>query len=207
MGLPGLEFYSPQNPATGIGTETFDPITLDPVLMAALAQVPPPFGPVLLPWKAATFLNLGPLRSRGVEAWVSHRVNAEVTAFANYSWQRAPEILEPAEGQIPYPVAEVGIPAANRFNAGVSYNGPRFLADVNVNYSDRALWTDVLGPEFHGFSDAFTLVNATFGMRFAEGRATLQIKGTNLLNQDVMHHVYGDILRRSVVLELRYFAP
>ena len=75
MGLPGLEFYSPTIPAEGIGTETLTPIQLDPILMGALAQVPPPFGPILLPWKAASFLNFGPIRNRGVEAWLSHRVN------------------------------------------------------------------------------------------------------------------------------------
>jgi outer membrane receptor protein involved in Fe transport len=79
MGLPGLELYSPMNPAQGIGTETFTPYTLNPILMGALAQVPPPFGPVLLPYKVATYLNLGPLRNRGVEASISHRVNNDLS--------------------------------------------------------------------------------------------------------------------------------
>ncbi len=153
QGLPGLEFYSPTNPATGVGTETFQPITLNPILMGALAQVPPPFGPILLPSKVATYLNLGPIRNRGIEASIQHRFNDEVDFYANYSWQRTPEILTADADQIRYPISEVGIPAENRFNLGLSYNGSLFLGNVSVNYADEALWTDVLGcgvPRVHG---------------------------------------------------------
>ncbi len=205
QGLPGLEFYSPQIPATGVGAETFQPITLNPILMGALGQVPPPFGPILLPWKVATYLNLGPLRNRGMEAGIQHRVNPKVSFFANYSWQDTPEILDAAEDQIRYPISEVGIPAAHRFNAGIAYNGPRFLGNVNVNYSGEALWTDVLGAEFQGYTDAYTMLNATVGVRFADGRVTFSLKGTNLTNEEILQHIYGDLIRRSVVAELSVF--
>lgn len=204
-GLPGLEFYSPTNPATGVGTETFTPIQLNPILMGALGQVPPPFGPVLLPWKVATYLNLGPIRNRGLEASISHRINDDLTIFGNYSWQDTPQILDEADGQIRYPIAEVGIPPENRFNAGINYNGVRFIGDVTVNYAGKALWTDVLGAEFHGYTDAYTMLNATIGYRFAEGQVTVLLKGTNLTNEKIMQHVYGDILRRSIVAELSFF--
>ncbi len=55
---------------------------------------------------------------------------------------------------------------------------------MTVNYAGEALWTDVLGAEFHGYTDAYTMLNATMGYRFAEGRATLLLKGTNLTNDD-----------------------
>ena len=205
QGLPGLEFYSPQNPARGIGADTFQPITLNPILMGALGQVPPPFGPVLLPWKVASYLNLGPLRNRGFEAGVQHRVSPRVSFFANYSWQDTPEVLDAADDQIQYPISEVGIPAEHRFNAGVAYNGPRFVGNVNVNYSGEALWTDVLGAEFHGYTDAYTMLNATVGVRFADGRMTISLKGTNLTNEEILQHIYGDLIRRSVVAELSFF--
>jgi outer membrane receptor protein involved in Fe transport len=206
QGLPGLEFYSPLNPAWGVGAQTFQRIQLDPILMGALGQVPPPFGPVLLPYKVATYLNLGPLRNRGVEASLQHRFNNEFNLYANYSWQRVPEVLEPAEGQIRYPVSEVGIPAKNRLNVGLSYTGPRFLGNVTVNYSDEALWTDVLTSDFHGYTDSYTMLNATLGVRFADGRATLSLKGTNLTNQNILQHIYGDLIRRSALVELSFFA-
>ena len=79
--------------------------------MGILAQIPPQFGgPILLPEKAATYLNLGPIRNRGIEASIDHRFNNEWSAFANYSWQDTPEILSADSGQIPYPVEEVGLP-------------------------------------------------------------------------------------------------
>jgi outer membrane receptor protein involved in Fe transport len=206
LGLPGLEFYSPTNPATGIGAQTFQPINLNPVLMGALTQVPPPFGPVLLPYKVATYLNLGPLRNRGIEASIQHRFNDEFSLYGNYSWQRTPEVLTAGADQIQYPVSEVGIPAKNRFNVGLTYTGPRFLGNLTVNYSDEALWTDVLTSDFHGYTDSYTMLNATFGVRFADGRLTLSVKGTNLTNQRILQHVYGDLIRRSALVELSFFA-
>jgi len=101
----------------------------------------------------------------------------------------------------------VGIPPENRFNAGISYNGARFIGEVTVNYAGEALWTDVLGAEFHGYTDSYTMLNATIGYRFADGRATVLLKGTNLTNENIMQHVYGDILQRAVTVELQFFAP
>ncbi len=225
QGLPGLEFYSPQNPAQGIGAVSgqplVDPLTgrpgLNPLLMAALGQVPPQFGgPILLPSKVATYLNLGPIRNRGVEASIEHRVNSQWTLSANYSWQADPKVLTPSNPcptgtvnsscQIQYPINEVTVGPKDRFNAAVSYNGPRFLGNVNVNYSGKAFWNDVLNEPYWGFTDAYTMVNATVGMRFAQGKAQFSLRGTNLLNQKIMQHIYGDILRIAVVAELRYFA-
>ncbi len=215
QGLPGLAFYSPTNPAQGIGAVSgqplVDPLTgrpgLDPLLMAALGQVPPQFGgPILLPSKVATYLNLGPIRNRGLEASIEHRVNSQWTLSANYSWQADPKVLTAASGQIQYPINEVTVGPTNRFNAAVSYNGPRFLANANVNYSGKAFWNDVLNEPYWGFTDSYTMVNATVGMKFAQGKAQFSLRGTNLLDQKIMQHIYGDILRIAVVAELRYFA-
>ena len=49
------------------------------------------------------------------------------------------------------------------------------------------------------------MLNATIGYRFAEGKATLLLKGTNLTNENIVQHIYGDILRRSLVAELQFF--
>jgi len=210
QGLPGLEFYDPSNPARGIqpvGPGVFRPITLHPVLMGALAQVPPPFGPILLPSKVATYLNLGPIRNQGFEASIQHRVSNELSLFGNYSWQDTPEILDAEPDQIRYPISEVGIPPKNRFNAGVSYDDGRFLGSVTVNYSDESLWTDVLTSIYHGYTDSYTMLNAMLGMRFGDGKVAVTLKGTNLTNEAILQHIYGDLLKRSLVAELRFFAP
>ena len=42
-------------------------------------------------------------------------------------------------------------------------------------------------------------------MKLAQGRISLSLKGTNLANEKIQQHVFGDIFGRSVVFELRYF--
>ena len=37
-----------------------------------------------------------------------------------------------------------------------------------------------------------------------QGRVTTMVKGTNLLNQDIQQHVFGDIIKRSIVGEVRF---
>jgi outer membrane receptor protein involved in Fe transport len=215
QGLPGLEFYSAEKPAQGIGAVSgqplVDPLTgqlgLNPILMAALGKVPAAYGgPILLPYKVATYLNLGPIRNRGFEASIEHRVNREWSLSGNYSWQDTPEVLDAASDQIRYPVAEVTVPARNRFNLAASYNGPRLLGNVNVSYSDKAFWNDVLNEPYAGYTDAYTMLNATIGVKLADGKATVSLRGTNLLDQEILQHIYGDLMRRSLVAEMRFFA-
>jgi outer membrane receptor protein involved in Fe transport len=206
-GYPSPTYYSPANPAKGVTVPTpttpATPITLSPVLMGILAQIPPPFGPIVLPEKAATYLNLGPTRNQGIEASLDHRFNNEWTAFANYSWQDTPEIQD--GGEIPYPVQEVGIPSEHRVNAGIGYWGKTFFGNANVNYASEALWVDVLNASYAGFTDSYTMLNATLGMRLADGKVTVSLKGMNLANSKVQQHIFGDILKRSVVAEVRFF--
>ena len=204
--LPAPSYYDVQNPAAGIGAVTGQPLTLSPLFMGVLATIPPPFGPIRLPYNVATYLNLGPIRNRGVEASVEHHVDARWSLSANYSWQGVPKILDAASGQIPYPVKEVTVGPKNRFNLGVSYNGPRVLGNLNLNYSDKAFWNDVLSEAYWGYTDSYTMLNATIGVKFADGKATVSLRGTNLLNQDILQHIYGDLLKRSIVAELRFFA-
>jgi hypothetical protein len=47
------------------------------------------------------------------------------------------------------------------------------------------------------------MVNGSAGAKWMKGRVTTMIKVTNLFNQDIQQHVFGDILKRSVVFEVR----
>ncbi len=204
-------YYSVTNPARGVtvptNTAPSQAITLSPILMGILAQIPPQFGgPIRIPYQAATYLNLGPIRNRGIEASLDHRFNDAWSAFANYSWQDTPEILDASSGQIPYPVQEVGLPSEHRFNVGLGYSGKTFFGNANVNYASEALWVDVLNASYAGFTDSYTMLNATVGMKFVDGKLTVSLKGINLTNEKIQQHVFGDILKRSVLLELRYFS-
>ena len=183
----------------------FDPYTasnpppgwpLPPVILAVLAQ-----RGIFLPRTAFTYFNLGPLRQKGLELSVDHRLGRGLTAFANYSWQDKPKILDDPN---PFPAAELALPPTNRFNIGFNYDDVRFLGSASVNYSDKAFWSDVLSSPYHGFSDAYTMLNGSFGVKWAGGRVTTLVKSTNMTNEDIQQHVFGDIVKRSVVAEVRF---
>ena len=186
------------------------PVTLDPYT----AVNPPPRWPlpasiltvlaqrgIFLPRTAFTYLNLGPLRQKGVELSLDERISKTLTAFANYSWQGKPSVLEDPH---PYPFEELALPPTNRFNTGFNLDGPRFLGSASVNYSDKAFWSDVLTSPYHGFTDAYTMVNGSFGMKWAQGRVTTLVKATNIFNKDIQQHIFGDIIKRSVMFEVRF---
>jgi outer membrane receptor protein involved in Fe transport len=156
---------------------------------------------IYLPRTAFTYLNLGPTRQKGLELSLDHRFSNTLSVFTNYSWQDDPAILDDPD---PFPSAELSLPATNRFNVGGTYNGRRFLGSLNVNYSDGALWSDVLTPTYHGFTDAYTLVNGSFGVKWPGLKLTTTLKANNLLNETVQQHVFGDLLRRSVSGEVRF---
>jgi outer membrane receptor protein involved in Fe transport len=168
---------------------------LPPAILAVLAQ-----RGIFLPRTAFTYLNLGPLREKGIELSVDHRIAAGVSAFANYSWQAKPAVLDSAT---PFPTEELALPPTNRFNVGASFDTRRLLGSGSVQYVDSAFWSDVLTSAYHGFTDAYTMVNGTFGVKWNQGRLTTLVKGTNLLNSDIQQHVFGDILKRTIIGEIR----
>jgi outer membrane receptor protein involved in Fe transport len=155
---------------------------------------------IFLPRTAFTYLNLGPVREKGVELSLDHRVTDALSAFANYSWQAEPAILDDDN---PYPSVELALPPTNRFNAGVSYNDARYLGTLSANYSDKAFWSDVLTSPYHGFTDAFTMVNGSFGVKWMGGKVTTMVKANNIFNKEIQQHVFGDIIKGSVVGEIK----
>jgi outer membrane receptor protein involved in Fe transport len=174
--------------------------------MEILARLPAPAGPVLLPETVATYMNLGPIRQRGAEVSLEHRFRHGVAAFANYSWQAVPKILAPKGSQERYPLAEVAPGPRHRLNLGARYDGPRVFADLDLNYVSRTFWDDVLNASYHGFTEAYEMLNGTLGVKLAGGKLALSLRGTNLLDRKIQQHVYGDITRRALVLQARFSA-
>jgi iron complex outermembrane receptor protein len=206
---PPLDFYTSANAPTVIGINQRGIPVSGPALIGFLSQVNPLLvaqgrAPIILPRTVSTYLNLGPIRQQGVEASLDYRFSNHVSLSANYSYQKTPEVLDAAEGQIPYPTEEVTVPAKNRFNATVSWNTSRLIGQASVNYSDDAFWNDVLTTPYHGYTDAYTMFNASFGVKWAGGKLITTLKGTNLFNEQIQQHVFGDIIRRAVFAELRY---
>ena len=158
---------------------------------------------IFLPRTAFTYQNLGPLRQKGIELSLDHRVDQHVSFFANYSWQGTPQILAQANPADNYPTAELAYPPTSRVNAGFSADYGRVLGNLSVNYADKAFWSDVLTAPYAGYTDSYTMVNGALGARWMSGKLTTSVKVTNLFNQDIQQHVFGDILKRMVVFEAR----
>jgi len=184
---PSLDPYTAANPPPGW--------QLLPAILTALAAQG-----VFLPRTAFTYLNLGPLRQKGLELSLDQRINTNLSAFVNYSWQGQPTILPDPN---PYPISELDVPPTNRFNAGFNVDDGHWLGNLSVNYSDKAFWSDVLTSPYHGYTDAYTMVNGAVGARWARGKLTTSVKVTNLFNRDIQQHIFGDILKRMVVFEVR----
>ncbi len=47
------------------------------------------------------------------------------------------------------------------------------------------------------------MVNLTAGMKFSGGRYSAALKIVNLANEEVQQHIFGDILKRQVMVELK----
>jgi outer membrane receptor protein involved in Fe transport len=142
-----------------------------------------------------TYLNFGEQTQKGFELGVNSTLNQHVGMFVNYSFQ--------AEPKANFALSELNLPAKNRFNIGVNFNVDRYLGDLNVTYADSAFWQDVLDDRYHGTTEAYTMVNGGFGVKWAGNRLTTSVKVLNLLNQTVQQHVFGDIIKRQVLAELR----
>jgi outer membrane receptor protein involved in Fe transport len=184
---PAVDPYTPANPPPGwfLGSDT----------VALLAQLG-----VVLPRTAYSFANLGPVRDKGVEVSVEHRLRRALVISGSYSWQARPAIRPAAD---PFPATALGLPPTNRFNAGVDFDTARFLGSAGMNYADKAFWSDVLTSQYFGYSNHYTMVNGSFGMKWSQGRIITLIKGTNLLNEAIQQHVFGDVITRAATLEIR----
>lgn len=143
-----------------------------------------------------SYRNLGSVKNKGFELGIDGAVNQALNLFANYSYQ--------AEPDPDFALSEVNLPPQNRVNAGLNFSEGRFLGNLSVSYVDDAVWQDVLDSRFTGPTEAYTQVNGAFGVRFAGDKVTATIKGINLTNENIQSHVFGDILKRQVIGELRF---
>jgi outer membrane receptor for ferrienterochelin and colicins len=192
QGVTGA-FYTPQNPPPGW--------VLPPALIGLLEQQG-----IFLPAQF-TYLNLGPYRQKGFELGLQQSFTRSLNGYANYSYQYDPEVRSVSTSCgacLEFPKEKLAFPPRNRFNAGVSYDDRRYLATASANYSAKAFWTDVLNDPFHGFTRAYTIVNASFGVKWNDGRIVTSIKAQNILNDNIQQHIFGDILKRSVYGEVRF---
>jgi outer membrane receptor protein involved in Fe transport len=143
-----------------------------------------------------TYLNFGRTTQKGLELGIESQMVPGVNVFANYSYQATPVAHD-------FDLSELNLPPKNRVNLGTSFRYDRYLGNLSLSYSDSAFWQDVLDARFHGTTDSYTLVNAGFGVRWMGDRLTTSIKVMNLGNQAIQQHVFGDVMKRQVVGEMR----
>ncbi len=199
-----VPYYTPQSPPPG-----FPPVI-----------VGPPVSPVPLPLSSfvvAALASRGILLPRNLDLH-EHRLHPQQGRRAVHrphvreELERLCQLLVagragaagPVGDPARYPTAEITLAPANRVNVGLGFNNDRFIGSGSVNYTDDAFWVDVLDSSTHGATDAYTMVNASFGVKWHEGRIITTIKGTNLLNEDIQQHIFGDIIKRSLMAELRF---
>ena len=185
---PTRDPYTPANPPPGW--------QLPPVMLGLMAQAG-----IYLPRTAFTYFNLGPLRQTGVELWLDQRFSRELAASVNYPWQSEPEILDDPN---PFLASELNLPPTHRFNAEVNWNGSRLLGAASVNAATDAFWSDVLSAGYHGYTDGYATVNGSFGVKWQGGRVITTVKVNNLFNQTIQQHIFGDLLRRTVIGEIKF---
>ena len=182
-------------------------IAFTPVAFYSSASPPPgwPLPPAFVPANALpsryTYLNLGTVKDKGIELGVDTAVSSFVNLFVNYSYQWMPEIEDFPVGTT---INDVNWPAKNRFNVGANVNYMKWFGNISVNYTDEAYWQDVLDARFAGTTDAFTLVSGAIGYRWLNEKVVTSLKLTNIGNQEIQQHIFGDILRRQVVGEVRF---
>jgi outer membrane receptor protein involved in Fe transport len=143
-----------------------------------------------------SYRNLGTNRNKGFELGIDGAANQAVNLFANYSYQALPDP--------DFDISEVNLPPTHRFNVGFNFSQGRFLGNASVSYVDDAFFQDVLDARFAGPTEAYTQVNGAFGVRLLQNKATATIKVINLTDENIQSHVFGDIMKRQVLGELRF---
>ena len=142
-----------------------------------------------------SYRNLGTVKNKGFELGIDGAVTEGLNVFANYSYQAEPEP--------DFALSEINLPPTNRVNAGFSFNQGIFLGNASVSFVDDAFFQDVLDARFAGPTQSYTQVNGAFGLKWLGDKLTTTVKVINLLDEDIQSHVFGDILKRQIIGELR----
>ena len=182
------QFYSSANPPPGWPLPPFIPVAPGVFVGTVPADTFP---------SVFTYRNVGSITNTGIEVAVNARPTRNWSYNFNFTWQDDPDVVG-------IDLSEVNMAPATRFNFGVNYDVPKFYFNANMNYQDEAFWTDVLDARFHGPTEEFGQINVGFGWRFNDERLTLGIIGSNITDERVQQHVFGDIISRKISAELRF---
>ncbi len=180
--------YGPTNLPSGVPSQVLPcffvpPGTIPACPLGGLAGVVP---------SNFSYRNIGEQTDQGFELSLNQRIGTDWSWFLNASWQDKPEFKGLAAGD----ENSQNLPPEWRGNFGLSYDVGTWFWSTNVNYQDEAFWADVLNVR--GNTNSFTQVNAAIGVRLLDERLTLQVIGSNIFDEDVRQHIFGDIISRKV---------
>ena len=144
---------------------------------------------------AFSYLNFDRITDRGYELSGDWRVNPFLSVFANYSWQDRPG----ARGIEP---DQLNVQPRHRVNVGIDATLNRYFGSISASFVDSAYWQDVL-PAHAGTTEPYTLVDASLGIHSPDRQFTIIGRITNLLNDRVQQHAFGDVIRRAVTGEIQ----
>jgi hypothetical protein len=78
---------------------------------------------------------------------------------------------------------------------------------VTASFAGKAYWQDVLDSRYSGTTPKYTISNMVIGTKFNHDKAVLQLKINNLGNVAVQQHIFGDVIKRQIVAELKINMP
>ena len=166
-----------------------------------------PYDPLLMPFVVNTFsfVNLAELRNRGVELaskldWPRLSGNRHLSVQGSYTFQADPVL----KTGLSFPI-EINRPARHRAGGAVIYETSTWNATGDLHYTDRAFWADVLTSQYWGYTDSFVALDARASYHPKnERRWEVWVAGTNLLDEKIKSHVYGDTIRRKVTVGINW---
>jgi outer membrane receptor protein involved in Fe transport len=152
--------------------------------------------------KTYTYRNLGDVKNKGIELGLDGVLSSNATAFVTYAYQAEPVPSFPGLSDT-QALAEINLPSKHLFSIGMTGNYKRAYGTISVSHASEAFWQDVLDARYSGYTKPYTSVNFTIGTKWSDGRYGLALKATNIANQSIQQHIFGDIIKRMVVAEFR----
>ncbi len=154
--------------------------------------------------KEYTYKNLGTETNKGLELGIQSAFGDDMTYYINYSYQSQP-IPEFPGLNATQALAEVNIPAKHRFNYGITSSIGRIFYSMDASFVGKAFWQDVLDSRYNGYTSRYAVTNLVIGSVF--NKTTIQVRVNNISNARVQQHIFGDIMKRQIVAELKINMP
>ena len=160
--------------------------------------------PLALP-KTISYVNTGEVRNQGIELGVNSTWPRAIWTAFGYTYQWKPVVSK----AVPAFAILVNDPPPHQASGAIGWRRGAWGGSLNVIHTDRAFWTDVLAsdPRIRGYSDAYTLVNVSSSYAIPGRHVELIVKATNLRDQHIQQHVFGDVIRRQVSCYVRFTLP